>query len=219
MAYVDLIREIHTATERDYLSRVTSHDKAVSSEVAKRFGSDYFDGERRYGYGGYRYDGRWKRFAAAIAAHYELQAGARVLDVGCAKGFLVHDLRTVAGSNATGVDVSRYAIEHAFPEAREHVSVADAVELPFEDSSFDLVVSINTLHNLRLPDLERALQEIERVGTGHSYIVVDGYRTGREKMNLMYWQLTCECFFSPEEWDWLFAQVGYTGDYACVFFE
>jgi len=219
MAYVDLISEIHRSAPRDYLSRVVEHDKAALSEVAKKFGFEYFDGDREYGYGGYVYDGRWRRFAADLASHYGLQPGDRVLDVGCAKGFLVHDLRTVAGVEAVGVDVSTYAIENAHEEARDYLSVADAVELPFEDSSFDLVLSINTLHNLLLPELERALQEVERVGRGRAYIVVDGYRDGREKVNLMYWQLTCECFFTPEEWDWLFARVGYSGDYACVFFE
>lgn len=219
MAYVDLIEQIHRSTPRDYQSRVVGQDKAAQSAVAKRFDREYFDGDRNHGYGGYSYDGRWQKFAAGVAAHYGLTPDARVLDVGCAKGFLVHDLRTVAGSDAVGVDVSEYAIENALPEVREHVSVADAVELPFEDSSFDLVLAINTLHNLRLPELERALSEIERVGRGAAYVVVDGYRNDREKVNLMYWQLTCECFFTPEEWEWLFEHVGYSGDYACVFFD
>lgn len=219
MAYVDLIGDIHRSTQRDYQSRVVGQDKAAQSAVAKQFGYEYFDGDRSHGYGGYRYDGRWQRFAAALAAQYRLGPGARVLDVGCAKGFLVHDLRTITSSDAVGIDVSAYAIEHALPDARGYLSVADAVELPFEDGSFDLVVSINTLHNLQLPDLERALREIDRVGTGRSYIVVDAYRSDREKMNLMYWQLTCECFFTPAEWEWIFARVGYRGDYGCVFFD
>jgi SAM-dependent methyltransferase len=219
MAYVDLISRIHTATKRNYLARVVPDDKAALAEVAKHYGYAYFDGDRKYGYGGFRYDGRWQSFAKAVVTHYELQPGGRVLDVGCAKGFLVHDLRTVAGLDAVGVDVSEYAIEHVMEEARPYVSVANAVELPFEDDEFELVLSINTLHNLRLPDLERALLEIERVGTGRAYIVLDGYRNEREKVNLMYWQLTCECFFTPEEWEWLFARVGYRGDYGCVYFE
>jgi protein-L-isoaspartate(D-aspartate) O-methyltransferase len=218
VAYLDLISDIHTSTKRDYLARVVADDKAELAKVAKQFGYDYFDGDRKYGYGGYHYDGRWQSFARSVADHYGLEAGARVLDVGCGKGFLVHDLRTVAGVDAVGVDVSEYAIDHAVEEARPYVSVGNAVDLPFDDDEFDLVLSVNTLHNLRLPDLERALQEIGRVGRGRSYIVLDGYRNEREKVNLMYWQITCECFFTPEEWQWLFDRIGYRGDYGCVFF-
>jgi protein-L-isoaspartate(D-aspartate) O-methyltransferase len=219
MAYVDLISTIHRSTARDYLSRVVGEDKAANAEIAKRFDFEYFDGDRRYGYGGYAYDGRWQPFARALAERYGLGPGSRVLDVGCAKGFLVHDLRTVVGADARGVDVSTYAIAHALPEAAPYLSVANAVELPFEDGSFDLVVSINTLHNLRLPELERALRELDRVGDGRAYLVVDGYRDEREKVNLLYWQVTCECFFTPSEWEWVFAKTGYRGDFACIYFD
>lgn len=217
IAYLDLISEIHGQTPREHPGRGADEDKARRSTVAKQFGAAYFDGDRALGYGGYVYDGRWQQFAHDVVTHYGLTAGDRVLDVGCAKGFLVHDLR-VLGIDAVGVDVSPYAIEHAHPPARAFVSVADAAALPFEEASFDLVLSINTLHNLRLPELERALREIGRVGRGRSYTVVDGYRDEREKANLLGWQLTCECFFTPEEWEWLFATMGYAGDYCCVFF-
>lgn len=219
MAYVDFIEQIHGSTQRDYVQRVVEHDKAAVAEVSKQFGYDYFDGERMYGYGGYRYDGRWQQFARDLAAHYELGPGQRVLDVGCAKGFLVHDFRdAVPGIEVAGVDVSEYAIEHAMDDVRDVLQVASAVDLPYADDTFDLVVSVNTLHNLRLPDLERALQEIERVGRRHAYLILDGYRTEREKANLMYWQITCECFFTPDEWQWLFDRVGYTGDFACIYY-
>ena len=105
------------------------------------------------------------------------------------------------------------------PEVKDRVSVGNAVSLPYPDKSFDLVVSINTLHNLRIYDLEKALKEIERVGKKHKYIVMDSYRDEREKVNLLYWQLTCECIFTPQEWEWVFAQSGYTGDYGCIFFD
>jgi protein-L-isoaspartate(D-aspartate) O-methyltransferase len=219
VTYIDLISQIHGSTKRDYLARVLEFDKAEAAEVAKRFDFNYFDGDRKYGYGGYRYDGRWRPFARTLADHYGIKAGDRVLDVGCAKGFLVHDfLLEVPGVEVAGVDVSAYAIEHAMEDIRPFVLVANATELPFDAASFDLVVSVNTLHNLRLPELARALAEMERVGRRAKYLVVDGYRNEREKVNLMYWQLTCESVLAPKAWQWVFDQAGYTGDFACVFF-
>lgn len=220
MAYVEFVKPLHTATSRDYLARVLERDKAAAAEVSKQFGFDYFDGDRDYGYGGYRYDGRWRPVARALVEHYGLRAGSRVLDVGCAKGFLLHDfLLEVPGVEVAGVDISSYAIEHALESVVDSVEVANATSLPFPNDSFDLVLSINTLHNLRLPELEVALRELERVSRGGKHVVVDGYRTEREKVNLMYWQLTCECFFTPEEWQWLFDRVGYTGDFECIYYE
>jgi ubiquinone/menaquinone biosynthesis C-methylase UbiE len=143
-----------------------------------------------------------------------------VLDVGCAKGFLLYELtRAVPGLEVAGVDVSSYAIEHAKEEVKPFLQVANATSLPFPDKSFDLVISINTLHNLRIYDLVKGLAEVERVSRKDKYIIVDGYRTEEEKANLMYWQITCECFFTPEEWEWIFKQAGYTGDYACIYYE
>ena len=122
-------------------------------------------------------------------------------------------------ADAVGIDISDYAIANAMPEVKDRLSVGNAVSLPYPDKSFDLVVSLNTLHNLRIYDLEKALKEIERVGKKHKYIVMDSYRDEREKVNLLYWQLTCECIFTPQEWEWVFAQCGYTGDYGCIFFD
>lgn len=220
MAYIDFIEKIHTGTKRDYVQRVVEYDKAASAEISKRFGEEYFDGARQYGYGGYRYDGRWRAFARDLAKHYGLKPGDRVLDIGCAKGFLLHDFReAVPGIEVAGLDISGYAIERAMDDVKPFVQVGNATALPYPDKSFDLVVSINTLHNLLIFDLFKALQEIERVGRRHKYLILDGYRNEREKVNLMYWQLTCECFFRPSEWEWIFQQAGYTGDYACIYYE
>jgi protein-L-isoaspartate(D-aspartate) O-methyltransferase len=218
--YINFIEQAHQATKRNYLARVTEADKAECAIVSKKFGIEYFDGDRKYGYGGFRYDGRWVAVAKAMVEHYKLKPGARILDIGCAKGFLVHDfMKVLPGSEAVGLDISEYAIANAMPEVKDKLKVGSAVSLPYPDKSFDLVVSLNTLHNLRLPDLEKALREIERVGKAHKYVVNDSYRNDHEKVNLMYWQLTCECFFTPEEWEWVFKQCGYTGDYGCIFFD
>lgn len=220
MAHIDLLRTIHGSTPRNYWERVIGVDKAACARVAKRFDRDYWDGDRKHGYGGYRYDGRWRTLAEALIDRYGLKPGDRVLDIGCGKGYLLHDLaRLRPGLEVAGIDVSRYALEQAMPEVKPSLRLGNATELPWEDRSFDLVLSINALHNLYNYELCRALREIERVGRGGKYIVVDSYRNEEEKVNLLYWQLTCECFYTPAEWEWLFGQCGYTGDYGFIFYE
>lgn len=220
MAELDFISLVHKKTRRDYLGRVNEFPKAEAARIAKRFDREYWDGDRRVGYGGFRYDGRWRPVAERIAAHYRLRAGDRVLDVGCGKAFLLHDLaQVVPGLEVTGLDVSRYAVENAPPEVRGALTVGNANHLPWPDRSFDLVLSINTLHNLPCYDLDLALREIERVGRRDKFICVESYRNEDEKANLLYWQLTCEAFNSPEEWAWWFRQTGYTGDHGFIFFE
>ena len=220
MAYLEFLDQVHRSTKRDYLSRVMAGDKAEFARLARKFDVDYWDGSRNTGYGGYHYDGRWLPVAKRMAAHYGVKAGDRVLDVGCGKGFLLHEFtQAVPGVQVSGLDISRYALAHAKPEVASFLTQGDAASLPFPDKSFDLVVSINTLHNLQLPELESALREIERVGRRHKYVLMDSYRTEEEKVNLPYWQLTCECFFTPKEWEWVFEKAGYSGDYGCIFFD
>jgi ubiquinone/menaquinone biosynthesis C-methylase UbiE len=220
MANLDFISLVHKKTQRDYLARVNEFPKAEAARVAKRFDKDYWDGDRRVGYGGMRYDGRWRPVAEALARHYGLKAGDRVLDVGCGKGFLLYELtQAVPGVEVQGIDISAYAIEHGKEEVRPFLREGNANALPFDDRSFDFVVSITTLHNLFCYELDNALREIQRVGRGGKYIVVESYRTEEEKANLLYWQLTCEMFCTPEEWEWWFRQTGYTGDWGYIFFE
>lgn len=219
-ALVSVQTQVHTGTKRDYLARVARGDKAECAAAAKRFDRDYWDGDRRYGYGGYRYDGRWAPVAARIVELYGLTASARVLDVGCGKGFLLHEIRElVPGIEVRGVDVSTYALENAKEEVKPFLSRAPAQELPFPERSFDLVLSLMTLHNLYVFDLARALREITRVSRGPSFVSVESYRSEQEKANLLAWQLTCESFYTPDEWRWVFEHFGYAGDYEFMFFE
>ena len=220
MPYIDFISAIHKKTKRDYLASVNEFPKAEAAEIARRFDRDYWDGDRKVGYGGMRYDGRWRVVADAMARHYGLKAGDRILDVGCGKAFLLYDFtQSVPGVEVRGLDISTYAIENAKAEVRPFLQVGHANSLPFDGRSFDLVVSLNTLHNLQCFDLDRALREIERVGRRHKYITVESFRNEEEKANLLYWQLTCESFHRPEAWEWWFRHTGYAGDWSFIYFE
>jgi SAM-dependent methyltransferase len=219
---VDLIQSLHASTARDYVGRVTAHDKAECASVARRFDADYWDGERRFGYGGYRYDGRWRSVAEELVARYALGPGKSLLDVGCGKGFLLYELLTLVPElKVCGLDVSAYAIEHAKPEIAGSLLRGDAAELPFPDRSFDCVISLATLHNLPIAALFAALGEITRVlrDPAQAYVMVESYRSEREKMNLLYWQLTCASFYAVSDWEWVFERAGYAGDYGFIFFE
>lgn len=220
MAYVDFLMKLHTSTKRDYIQRVIEHDKAESAEIAIKFGKDYWDGDRRYGYGGYRYDGRWRPIAEAMARHYQLEPGASILDVGCGKGFLLYEFtQVVPNAKVAGIDISDYAIANAKEEVKPFLQVGNATTLPFPDGAFDFVVSITTLHNLYNYELDAALKEIERVGRASKHVIIETYRNEREKANLLYWQLTCRSFYTPREWEWFFERAGYTGDYSYIVFE
>jgi SAM-dependent methyltransferase len=220
MPEIDFVTPIHKKTKRDYLARVNEFPKAEAAKIAKQFGKDYWDGDRKVGYGGMRYDGRWRVVADAMAKHYGIKAGDRILDVGCGKGFLLYDFtEAVPGVEVRGLDISTYAIENSKEEIRPFLHAGNANRLPFEDKSFDLVISITTLHNLYCYDLEKALKEIQRVGRRHRYICVESYRNEEEKANLLYWQLTCESFYTPAEWDWWFKHCGYVGDFSYIYFD
>jgi SAM-dependent methyltransferase len=221
LAYVDFMSPLHKSTTRDYLARVNDPEfpKHRAAELAKKWGFDYWDGDRRINYGGYHYiPGRWAPVAQSMIEYYNLKPGSKVLDVGCGKGFQIYEFaKALPGLEVRGIDISTYAIEHAKPEVKVAISQGTAASLPFEDQSFDLVFSINTLHNLHNHELEEALSEIERVGK-NKYICVESYRNEAEKANLLFWQVTCEQFNSPEDWKWWFKITGYSGDYSFIFF-
>jgi ubiquinone/menaquinone biosynthesis C-methylase UbiE len=220
MDEIDFIGALHNRTKRDYVGRVTAYDKAVCAKIAKQFGADYWDGERQYGYGGYSYDGRWRAVTDAMVAHYGIKPGHKILDIGCGKGYLLYEFtQSVPGVKIAGIDISDYAVENAKEEVKPDLHVGSCTKLPFEDASFDFVVSLGTFHNLRNFELEQAVREMQRVGKGRGYICVESYRNEREKANLLYWQLTCEAFHRPEAWRWLYEKYGYTGDCGFIFFE
>ena len=222
MANVDFIMPLHTSTKRDYLARVNDpeYPKAKAADLALKWDVEYWDGDRRTGYGGMKYDGRWRKVADLMVAHYGLKPGDKVLDVGCGKGFLLQDLtQAMPGLEVTGLDISRYALDRAMPEVKERLVEEHASKLPFADESFDFVFSINTLHVLPCFELDAALREMMRVGKKHRYLCVESWRNESEKANLLYWQLTCRAFFAPDEWEWWFKQTGYTGDHSFIYFE
>ena len=222
MKEIDFVSSLHKKTERDYLGRVNDKQfpKAKAAELAKKWDFDYWDGDRRINYGGYKYiNNRWKNVIESLVRHYQLPLDAKILDVGCGKGFLLYDLlKFLPNSDLYGIDISEYAIRNAKKEIKEKIVLGNATNLPWPDRFFDLVISINTLHNLYTFELEQAILEIQRVGL-NKYICVESYRNEVEKANLLYWQVTCESFYTPDEWKWWFKKNNYNGDYSFIYFE
>jgi ubiquinone/menaquinone biosynthesis C-methylase UbiE len=215
----NIVTPLHTKTVRDYLSRM-QNSKVDCMKVARRYDSDFWDGDRKYGYGGFHYDGRWKPVAQKLIETYNLCSDAAILDVGCGKGFLLYELQQLLPDvRVAGLDISGYAIANAKEEVRSHI-IEHRVQdpYPFANNEFDLVISLTTLHNLNLPDLKAALNEMERVAK-NGYLVVEAYRNEEELFNLQCWALTCAAFFTPDEWIWLFGEFGYSGDYEFIYFE
>ena len=214
---------LHKSTKRDYLARVNDKEfpKPRAAELAKKFSFDYWDGDRRICYGGYKYiEGRWEKIVKKLIEHYQLQNGCKILDVGCGKGYLLYDfIKLLPEVKIYGLDISSYALENSKQEIRDNLINGSATNLPWPDDFFDLVISINTLHCLYAYDLLEALKEIERVGKRNKYICVESYRNEKEKANLLYWQVTCEAFNTPKEWEFWFDKASYSGDHSFIYFE
>ncbi len=214
-----IVTPLHKKSKRDYIERMVN-DKVSCMRVAKQYGRDYWDGPRKYGYGGYKYDGRWEAVARQLIVFYNLKKDARILDVGCGKGYLLYEFKKLLPESVVkGIDISEYAIANSKEEVNPFLTLHPAQKAnSFKDKEFDLVFSNTTLHNLEIGELKTALGEIERVGK-NKFIVVESYRNETELFNLQCWALTCESFFSVDGWIWLLGEFGYTGDYEFIFFE
>ena len=212
---VNLLKNYPRSNRSDQLDQRMVGKTAYDKEVAQRFGKEFFDGDRRFGYGGYRYDEKyWGSVVPEIYKHYSLDSDSKVLDVGCAKGFMLWDfLRFDPTLSVKGIDISEYAVGNGHPSVKDHLLVGDAREIPFPDNEFDLVISINTVHNLSFEDCETALQEIERVSLKYAFITVDAYRTEEERSRMEAWNLTAQTVMKTSEWVNYFRMVGYSGDY------
>jgi ubiquinone/menaquinone biosynthesis C-methylase UbiE len=184
-------------------------------EIARQFGQEYFDGDRLYGYGGYNYHPRfWQETVKRFRDHYKLADDAGVLDVGCAKGFMLHDFKQlIPGLNIAGIDISQYGIDHAIETVKPYLRVGNAKELPYEDNSFDLVICINTVHNLPLEECKQALREIQRVTRKDAFVTMDAWHNEAERERMMKWNLTALTYMHVNDWVKLFDEVGYKGDY------
>ena len=215
----NFVTPLHQATKRDYLARMID-DKVACMLKAKEYEFDYWDGDRRFGYGGYRFiEGRWKPVAEGLIKDYQLTNESRILDVGCGKGFLLYEIKKILPDiTVVGFDISKHSIENAHPDVKSYIIFQRAQDpYPFKDKEFDLVISLGTFHNLRLFDLQGALSEFERVGR-QGYIMLESYRNELEQFNLQCWALTCESFFDSEEWIWLYKHFGYSGDFEFIYF-
>ncbi len=216
---LNIVTSLHESTKRNYLARMVD-DKVHCMQLAKQYGKDYWDGDRRYGYGGYKYmPGRWKPVAEKLIDFYNLTSESKVLDIGCGKGYLLYEIKLlIPDLDIVGIDSSDYGLANAKEEIKPFIYKHKAEEkLPYEDKEFDLVISLGTFHNLRLPELEKALGEMERVGK-QSYLMLESYRNEMEFFNLQCWALTAESFFDKNEWIWLYNHFDYTGDYEFIFF-
>ena len=216
----DYITTLHKSTKRDYLKRMND-DKVSCMLEAKKYEFNYWDGDRRYGYGGYKYiPGRWTPVAEKIISNYNLNENSRILDAGCGKGFLLLEIKKILPLiEIVGIDISNHALNQIPDELKNNFFLHNLKHpLPFKDNEFDLVISINTLHNLQIPDLKTAITEIERVAK-NKYIAVESFRNEQEQFNLQCWALTCEAFFNKDSWIWLFEHFGYKGDFEFIYFE
>lgn len=215
MAEINLLHRYPQA-KRNFTERAAASED--DKRIARQYGYEYFDGPRIQGYGGYKYDGRWIPIAETICEHFNLKSGDRILDIGCAKGFLVKDLMKVCpGLEAFGIDISEYGVTHAEPEVVGRVHIGNAVKLPFPDNSFTAAIAINVMHNLDRSDCVKAIKEMVRVSPNKNYIQVDSYNTEEEEATFLKWVLTAKTHFYPDGWKELFNEAGYKGDYYWTF--
>ena len=214
-----IFTKFHKSTRRNYISRM-KNEKVLSMIKARKYDYNYWDGDRRYGYGGYKYiPGLLTPLAIKIIKEYNLDNNSSVLDAGCGKGFILYEIKKILPNiKISGFDISKYALKNSKKEIKKYLFMHNIKNnFPFKKNSFDLVISFNCLHNLKIFDLKNALKEINRVGV-KKFIVVEGYRDCNELFNLQCWALTAQAFFHKEEWLWIFRNFRYSGDYELIYF-
>ncbi len=215
------IQKLHNSSKRNYLNRM-KNEKVFCMKEAKKYAYNYWDGNRKFGYGGYKYiPGRWQPIAKKMIRDFKLTNNSRVLDIGCGKGYLLYELKLLLPKiKIIGLDISNYAIKNAKKEIKSCIKVFDLrkKKLPFIKKNFDLVLSLGTLHNFRLSELIFALKEISRVSK-NSYIMVESYKNDQELFNLQCWALTAEMFLDKNEWIKLFESCNFTGHYEFIYFK
>lgn len=215
----NFLQRLHLKTKRNYLERMNDN-KVFCMKIAKKYEKDYWDGKRKFGYGGYKYiAGRWTEVAKKIIKNYKLKPGSKILDIGCGKGYLLYELtRVIPNLRIVGLDVSRYAVKNSKPEIKKFLKVFDIKnKIPFKKRYFDLVLCLGTLHNLDLYELNKSIKEINRVGK-KKYLMVESFRNDQELFNLQCWALTCKTFLSPSDWKWFLKSLGYNGDIEFIYF-
>tara|TARA_B100000963_G_C22633703_1_gene676353 strand:- start:1982 stop:2644 length:663 start_codon:yes stop_codon:yes gene_type:complete len=220
MKQLNFISSLHKSTKRNYIERMVNK-KVECIKVAKKYDFHYWDGKRKYGYGGYKFiEGRWSKVAKKIIRFYKLNNKSRLLDVGCGKGYLLYEIKKILPNiRISGFDISAYAIKNSKKEIKKYLFKHDVKnKFPFKRNTFDLVISLGCLHNLKIYDLENSLHEISRVGK-NQYIMVESFRNDRELFNLQCWALTAESFLHVSEWKWFFKKIRYKGEYEFIFFE
>ena len=210
---INLLKK-YPKTKRD-LSKRGNEKTEEDRIIARRFDKEFFDGDRKNGYGGYYYNSKfWTEVVKDLNNFYKLKNGSKILDIGCGKGFMLFDFMKLNPNFVLeGIDISDYAITNAVPEVNKFLKVGDAKNLPYEDNSFDLVISINTTHNLEINQCKKALSEMERVSRKDKYLIVDAYSNEIEKDRIFAWNLTAKTILSTNEWINLFEEAGYTGHY------
>lgn len=210
---IDLLKN-YPKTERNLNKRLIEKTPDVV-KIARKFGKDFFDGDRKYGYGGFYYNPKyWTTVVQDFVKYYNIKSNARILDVGCAKGYMLYDFkRQYPNLEIHGVDISKYAIENCHPKVKKNLHVGNAKDLKFSDNYFDLVISINTVHNLELNECITSIKEISRVTKGNSFITVDAYNDDSEKEKMFKWNLTAKTIISTSDWKDIFKKIEYNGDF------
>jgi len=220
MKELKIITTLHKKTKRNYLERMVNN-KVKCMTISKKYGYEYWDGNRKFGYGGFKYiPGRWEQVAKKFIKRYKLNNKSKILDLGCGKGFLLYEIKKILPKILIkGLDISNYGLKNSKKEISKYLFRGDLKKrLKFKSKEFDFVFSINTLHNLEINYLIQAIEEIQRVGKKH-FICSESYKNDKELFNLQCWALTCESFFSKKEWIWILKKSGYTGDYEFIYFE